>query len=241
MNKPNISVVIPAYNEEKNIKKTLDETSKFLEKEFPNYEIIVVNDGSTDLTRNIIEDYPNKKVILINNDKNRGKGYSVKQGVLKAKGKKIIFMDADLAYPPSNIKTLVDANKSAKVSIGSRSVPGAIVEVRPPLHRRIMAKVFLKLCALLMGLNYADTQCGIKCFDREVAKKIFQKQRIFGWGFDVELLFLAKKYNYKIAQVPIHLRKEHSFQTSKLNPIKDPIKMFFDLLRIKLFDLLGKY
>lgn len=237
---PDVSIIIPVYNEEKNIERTLHETINFLNNNY-DYEIIVVNDGSNDNSVEIVKKFLNDRIKLINNDKNHGKGYSVKHGVLESKGKKIVFMDADLAYPPSCIKALLDANQSIKVSIGSRSVPGAKVEVRPPLHRRYLAKAFLFLCKLLMDLNYADTQCGIKCFDHEAAKKIFPKQKLSGWSFDVELLFLAKKYNYPVIEVPIHLRKEHSFKTSKLNPIKDPLKMFIDLIKIKFYDLFGYY
>lgn len=241
MEAPFLTIVIPMYNEENHIESTLKETISYLKSKRLPYEIIVVNDGSTDNSVNIVSRFLSKNIKLIDNKNNKGKGYAVKSGVLAAKGQKICFMDADLAYSLNCITNLLERNKSVKVTVGSRAALGSLVEARPSLHRKLLGRAFILINRIMTGINIKDTQCGLKMFDREVASKIFPKQTINGWGFDVELLFLAKKYGYEIEEVPIHLRKEHSFKVSRLNPLKDPLKMFLELLKIRVNDLLGKY
>ena len=194
-----ISIVIPAYNEEKRIKKTLDRCLYYFGSKKISFEIIVVNDGSKDNTSKIVRKY--KKVRLISYFPNQGKGYSVKKGMLASKGDYVLFSDADLSTPIEEIHNLMKYSKDYDVVIASRAVKESKVETIS--SRKFLGRVFNFIANILIVRGIKDTQCGFKLFSKEAARKIFTKQTINGWAFDVEILFLAKKFKYKIKEVGV--------------------------------------
>ena len=236
-----LSVIIPAYNEGKRLLPTLSKIYAYLStKDFP-YEIIVVDDGSTDNTLQIIKNFASsdKHIILLVNELNRGKGYSVRKGMLSARGEYVFFTDADLSTPIEEIeKCLPHLINGYHVVIGSRSMRGADIIVHQPWYREKMGKIFNFMVNMVLLKGIIDTQCGFKGFKREVVKTVFSRCKIDGFSFDVEALYLSRKYNFKIKEIPI--RWENS-ALSKVSPIKHSLQMFRDLIGIKIKDLKGYY
>jgi len=236
-----LSVIIPAYNEEKRLLSTLSKICAYLStKGFP-YEIIVVDDGSTDNTLQIIKNFASsdKHIILLVNELNRGKGYSVRKGMLSARGEYVFFTDADLSTPIEEIeKCLPHLINGYDVVIGSRSMPGSDIIIHQPWYREKMGKIFNFMVNMVLLKGIIDTQCGFKGFKREVVKTVFSRCKIDGFSFDVEALYLSRKYNFKIKEIPI--RWENS-ALSKVSPIKHSLQMFRDLIGIKIKDLKGDY
>lgn len=231
-----ISLVIPAYNEEKLIKKNLDKASSYLKKNFKDYEIIVVADGSTDKTFEIANSY--KNVVALKNTTNQGKGFSVKKGVLKSKYPLVVFSDADLSTPISEISKLLPwINEGYDIVIGSRKMKGSKIMAKQSFLRRVIGN-FGKLAVSFLGVRgFKDTQCGFKMFHK-CAKQVFSKQKTKKWIFDVEILLIAKNNGYKIKEVPvIWINREES----RLSPVKDSIVSFYDLIRIRINWLFGRY
>lgn len=234
-----LSVIIPTFNEEKRVPKTLKEIDSYLRKQSYNWEIIVVSDGSTDKTCEVVEkmksEIPNLKLIC--EKENRGKGYGVKRGMLEAKGKFRLFADADNSTPIKEIeKFWPEFEKGADVVIGSRDLPGAILDPPQPLFRRFVGEGFKYLRKIIVGLwEIEDTQCGFKCFKGEVAEKIFPKSKIEKFAFDPEILVIAKRMGYKIKEVPVYWKNDPD---SKVK-LKSIFNMAKDLLRIR-FNLLTK-
>ncbi len=233
-----ISVVIPAYNEEKRIKPTLEKIGEYLSKNSKNYEIIVVNDGSKDNTNKVVLSLKNKKIRLINNEKNRGKGYSVKRGVLASKYPLVLFSDSDLATPIEEIEKLKKHLENNEVVIASRNLKESDIRIKQPIHRKLMGKLFSLLVRLVAVRGFKDTQCGFKLFKKEAAQKIFSLQTFERFSFDVEILFIAKKLKYKIKEVPVVWIDQKG---STVDPIKDSIKMLLDLFKIRYNNLRGVY
>lgn len=242
----NISVVIPAYNEEKRIGPTLQKIIKYLKSHFNKYEIIVLNDCSTDLTNKIVSKYMNKKqnknnqnnVRIIQSEKNEGKGNSIKKGILAAKYPLVLFSDADLATPIEELDKLIKFIDKYDVVIASRNMKDSDVRTKQPFYRVLLGKTFPKLVSLIVLRGFKDTQCGFKLFKTSKAKKIVSLQTLNRFAFDVEILFIAKKLGYKIKEVPVVWIDK---KDSKVHPVKDSLKMFADLLRIKYNALSGKY
>ncbi len=236
-----LSVIIPAYNEEKRLLPTLERVCVYLStKDFP-YEVVVVDDGSTDNTLQITKSIANKNnhINILSNERNSGKGYSVRRGMLSARGEYVFFTDADLSTPIEEIeKCLPYLVNGYDVVIGSRSMPGADIIVHQPWYREKMGKIFNFMVNVVLLRGIVDTQCGFKGFKRDVAKKVFSRCRIDGFSFDVEALYLSRKFDYKIKELPI--RWENS-TLSKVSPVKHSIQMFKDLLGIKMKDLQGYY
>ncbi len=236
-----LSVIIPAYNEEKRLLPTLERVCEYLStKDFP-YEVVVVDDGSTDNTLQITKSIANKNnhINILSNERNSGKGYSVRRGMLSARGEYVFFTDADLSTPIEEIeKCLPYLVNGYDVVIGSRSMPGADIIVHQPWYREKMGKIFNFMVNVVLLRGIVDTQCGFKGFKRDVAKKVFSRCRIDGFSFDVEALYLSRKFDYKIKELPI--RWENS-TLSKVSPVKHSIQMFRDLLGIKMKDLQGYY
>jgi dolichyl-phosphate beta-glucosyltransferase len=226
-----ISVVIPAYNEEKNIINAIKRIDKYFKR--TKYELIIVNDGSKDNTEKLVKDArkKNRNIFLVNNKSNRGKGYAVKNGVAHAKGKEILMIDADLSMSISEYKKLEAWRKKGyDICIGSKKISGA--KIKLPVYRRIAGFIFSTLVNLLLIKGIKDTQCGFKLFDAEAARHVFPQQKISGFCFDAEILYIASKKGYSIKEVPITLND--TSRISKVHLMKDSIKMFFDLVKIRL-------
>ena len=229
-----ISIVIPAYNEQHRLPGTLHKIQQYLEHKQMDAELIVVDDGSTDDTLREIPDH----IKVVENGNNQGKGYSVQQGVLAAQGDYIFFSDADLSTPIEEIEKLLPAlQNECEVAIASRAVKGADIQIRQPLFREWMGKIFNVFVRFLVIPGIADTQCGFKGFRREAIQRIFTCQKIRGFGFDVEILYLAKKFGYKIKEIPVVWINS---EKTKVSVWKDPLLMFMDLLRVRLLHLFEK-
>jgi len=238
MEKLSISVVIPAYNEERRIGKTLRKVIKYLNKKRHDYEIIVVDDGSRDDTAKVVGFFRNKRLMLLQNRKNCGKGFSIKRGMLAARKKYLLFSDADLSTPIEELEKFVKLKDKYDILIGSRALKRSEIRIKQPFYRVMMGKVFNLMVNLTVVRGIKDTQCGFKLFKKDAAKRIFRKQAFRGFGFDVEILFIAKKYGYSIKEIPIVWTNSPD---TKVSAIKDSIRMFADLLRIRVNDLRGKY
>jgi len=229
-----LSVITPAYNEERRIAKTLLDIDKYLSKQKYAYEILVVSDGSKDRTGFVVEKFQDaiKNLRLISNPENRGKGYVVRQGMLEAKGDFRIFTDADNSTSINQIEKMWPYFKEGfEVIIGSRDVKGAVIAVKQPWYRRVLlGDTFNLLVQAICGLwGIWDTQCGFKAFTKKAVEDIFPKCTIDRWAFDPEILVIAKKMGYKIKEVPITWVNDPE---SKVK-LKSTIKMLFDTLKIR--------
>ena len=238
---PLISIVIPAYNEEIRLRSTLESLAFYTKKQNYKYEIIIVDDGSADNTASVANAFegelPNLRVLSY--PKNKGKGYAVKFGFVNSLGDLVLMADADGATPIEELERLLPyIEKGADIVIGSRAVKSEEVVLKTLPHRKIMGRIFNFFVDLVLGLSLKDTQCGFKLFRRESSMNIFSKQTLDGFGFDVELLFLARQQNLKIEEVPISWGEVSG---SKVNLISDPLKMFFDLVVIRINQLKGQY
>ena len=241
-----LSVVVPAYNEEERLGATLDRLLVYLSADSTRifareWELIVVDDGSRDGTCDLVTragaKYPQVK--LMPNERNRGKGYSVRRGMLAATGDAVLFSDADLSSPIEEVEKLLPLiDGGHDVAIGSRDIIGSQIEVPQPLHRRIMGYTFMVLRDWIAVSGFRDTQCGFKLFRREAAQAIFARSRVDGFCFDVEILAIAKTLGYRMCEIPVVWRDD---ARSKVNPIGDPLKMFLDLFRIRFNILRGVY
>jgi dolichyl-phosphate beta-glucosyltransferase len=235
------SVVIPAYNEAKRLEATLDRVLGYVATQKWNAEVLVVNDGSTDATRDIVLRYAahNPALRLVDNPGNRGKGYSVRNGVMHAKGEFILFTDADLASPIEEAEKLLAALASgAEIAIGSRWLDKSLQTRPQPLYRRILGRVFNLALRLVLGMNYKDTQCGFKAFTRRAAEAVFPLQIIERWGFDPEILFLARRLRLRVDEVAVKWAHQ---ENTKISPIRDGLRMFTELLTIRWYAVSGRY
>lgn len=236
-----LSVVIPAYNEENRLPKTLDAIHRYLQEQSYTWEIIVVNDGSKDNTAEIVQKLKSsvQNLKLIDNKENHGKGYVVRQGVLEAKGKYRLFTDADNSTPIDQIeKMLPEFQSGFDIVIGSRDIKGAVLKPPQSLLRRFLGEVFKLLRKIIVGLwDIQDTQCGFKVFSARAVENVFPRLKINRWAFDVEILAVARKLGYKIKEMPvIWINDPHS----KVD-ISGIIKMLFEIARVRLNLLKGIY
>ena len=235
-----LSVVIPAYNEEGRIGKSLQKISEYLDQAGYRYELVLVDDGSSDETVKLVKDLAIKNLSILKNGDNRGKGYSIRRGILHCKGNMILMSDADLSTPIEELEKLLEPilDEDYQVAIGSRALPESDVQLHQPWYREGMGKVFnLFVKALVIG-GIKDTQCGFKCFSGKAAKTIFSRQRIDGFSFDAEALFIAERLGYRIKEIPVVWINSPE---SRVNVLRDPLKMFTDLWKIKWWDLTGRY
>jgi dolichyl-phosphate beta-glucosyltransferase len=235
------SIVIPAYNESHRIGSTIEKILSFTEENCWDVEVLVVNDGSTDDTVRIVLQYAKKSssVRLINNPGNHGKGYSVRNGVLQSRGELILFSDADLSSPIEDAPALFAAIRDgADAAIGSRWLRSELQIQRQPLLRQFYSRVYNLLLRLLLGLHYKDTQCGFKAFNRRAALKVFPLQSIERWGFDPEILYLMKRFGFRVEEIPV---KWAHREGTRLNPVRDGMSMFLEMLRIRWYAVSGKY
>jgi dolichyl-phosphate beta-glucosyltransferase len=238
---PTYSIVIPAYNERARIGATLERVLAYVEQQGWAAEIIVVNDGSRDDTVKVVRSYAEKdsRLRLLENPGNRGKGYSVRNGMLHATGEVLLFSDADLSSPVEEAPKLIEAIRAgADVAIGSRWLRSELQTQRQSVRRQLMGRVFNLVPRLVLGLSFKDTQCGFKAFTRRAALEIFPRQRIERWGFDPELLFLARKLGYRVIEVPVAWG--HS-EGTRINPVRDGAKMVWEVFKIRWNALTGKY
>ncbi|MEA3254637.1 MAG: dolichyl-phosphate beta-glucosyltransferase [Candidatus Altiarchaeota archaeon] len=236
-----ISIVIPTYNEESRIDESLDKIMKYMENQGHRYEIILVDDGSCDNTVDVVKIFSagNKNMRLIQNERNRGKGYSIRKGVLDAKGGYILFSDADLSTPIEEIEKLLKyLEEGYEVTIGSRDLPDSDIRLRQPFYREFSGKIFNRIARSITLLGIRDTQCGFKCFKKDAAKTIFSRQRLDGFSFDVETLYIAKKRGYKIKEVPVVWINSNP---SSVSLGRDSIQMLIDLLKIRMNECMGRY
>ena len=241
LERPLISIVIPAYNESGRIGKALDEVLRCVHERDWQAEILVVNDGSTDRTAAIVQELAglHPEIRLLNNPENRGKGFSVRQGVLHAVGDMVMFTDADLSAPMEEAERLFDAlRQGADIAIGSRWLERKRQTLKQPLYRQFFGRCFNAITRLVMGLPFADTQCGFKALHRPVAQTIFQLQRIERWGFDPELLFIALKRGYTVREVPVTWGHD---ERSRLSYLKDGVKMLEEIAYIRWEAFAGAY
>ena len=238
---PTYSIVIPAYNESARLGVSLEKVLAYVHAQGWDAEIIVVNDGSSDNTAEIIRTFARKDpmVKLLENPGNRGKGYSVRNGMLHAEGRFIVFSDADLSSPIEEAPKLLNALQAgADIAIGSRWLRAETQTQRQPLHRQIFGRIFNLLLRISLGLQFADTQCGFKAFKRTAAQAIFPLQKIERWGFDPEILFLARKLGFKVQEIPVVWGHSGG---ARINPVVDGAKMFQEMLRVRWYSMTGEY
>lgn len=241
-----LSIVIPAYNEERRIGQSLDEILRFLKSQSFKAEVLVVNDGSGDSTPQIVTDRMESyqsagfHLRLITNDPNRGKGYSVRRGVSEAKGEIILFTDADLSSPITESPKLIApiAEGRADVAFGSRALDRKLIGVKQSVVRDFGGRVFNFFLRFITRLEFKDTQCGFKAFRRESALPVFRLQSIERFGFDPEVLYIARKRGLRLIEVPVVWN--HS-DDSKVNYLRDSVDMMLDLIRIRMRDIAGRY
>jgi dolichyl-phosphate beta-glucosyltransferase len=238
---PTYSIVIPAYNESARLGATLEKVLAYVHAQGWDAEVIVVNDGSRDNTAEIVRSFAAKDpaLRLVENPGNRGKGYSVRNGMLNARGSIVLFSDADLSSPIEEAPKLFEAlERGADIAIGSRWLRAETQTQRQPLHRQLFGRIFNLVLRLTLGLQFADTQCGFKAFKQTAVQAIFPLQRIERWGFDPEILFLARKFKFRVQEVPVAWA--HREGTS-INPLVDGSRMVMEMLHIRWNSLTGKY
>lgn len=238
-----LSIVVPAYNEESRLPATLRALLGYLDREYPGrYEILIVDDGSSDRTAACAEQVAvgRPEVRLLRNPGNRGKGYAVRHGMLEARGEWALFTDADLSAPIEELGKLWEAvrREQAAIAFGSRALNRSLIGVHQPWWREWAGRVFNLVMRLLVGLPYRDTQCGFKLFRRDAVQAIFPRQRIERFGFDVEVLYLARKLGFKAVEVPV--RWNHA-EGTRVSMLRDSLDMFFDLLRVRWWWWRGLY
>ena len=230
-----LSVVIPLYNEETKVRQCLETLDGYLKNVCDDYEIVAVNDGSADKTPEIISELKKsmEKLTVVSYDRNRGKGYAVRQGVLASSGDGVAYTDCDLAYG-KEAAAEIDAfrrQNSCDVAIGSRNLNKDSYAGYTFL-RKVLSKGYIKLIRLLSGFSHSDSQCGLKAFDGEVARKVFSECTVDGFAFDLEALLECEKYGYSICEMPVVI-KHNANSESKVDPIKDSLKMLKDVRRIR--------
>jgi glycosyltransferase involved in cell wall biosynthesis len=238
---PQYSIIVPAYNESARIGGTLERILQHLKDQKWNAEIIVVNDGSRDDTTDVVGRFvtEHREVRLIENPGNQGKGYAVRNGMLNARGKVLLFTDADLSSPISEAAKLFAAlEKGADLAMGSRWLDPTLQFQRQSLKRQLMSRAYNLFIRVVLTFPYRDTQCGFKAFTRSAAEMIFPLQRIKRWGFDAEILYLAHRMKLRVAEVPVAWGHD---ERSKIHPWRDGFYMGLDTLKVRWYALAGGY
>lgn len=226
-----LSLIIPAYNEEKRIADTLDAIFKYLSKQDYTYQVIVVDDGSQDRTGEIAKQ-ANPDIQLIAYHPNRGKGFAVKTGMQAAKGDIRVFFDADASTPINEIDKLWPIFKQgADVIIGSRMLPGSDIQIRQATYRQTMGRIYNLILKCLRLTDFPDTQCGFKAFTAESTNILFPRQTVHRFGFDCEILHIAKLHQLNVVQIPIRWINSPA---SKVHPIVSSIKMFLEAISVRI-------
>lgn len=231
---PEISLIIPAYNEEKRIRPSLEEVARFASEYPREIEVLIVDDGSRDDTASLVRDFnathpQGFRFELLHYEKNRGKGFAVAQGLRNARGEYLVFSDTDLSAPIDQLPLLIEGLESgADIAIASRRLPESRV-IGLPYSRELMGKFFAYLSRLLVLPGVSDTQCGFKAYRREIAHKLVDRQKIDGYTFDVEHLLLAHQMSLRVVEIPVTWVFSEG---SQIHGIRDSIKMFRDLMVI---------
>ncbi len=242
MPEPVLTVVIPAYNEALRIGKSLCRIREFLERRGEPSEVIVVDDGSADGTPELLRQLSASWTCLrvIRNQSNRGKGYSVRRGVLEARGELVVFTDADLSAPIEETDKLIEALKRnrADAAVASRAVDRRLIGVHQPAFREWGGRLFNLIVRLFTGLKISDTQCGLKLFRRSTTRRAFESQRSTGFGFDPEVLYLIERRGGRVVEIPV--RWNHDPAT-KVRFLRDSLRMVLDLAAIRWRALTGRY
>jgi len=241
MTRPLLSIIIPAYNEEKRIRPTLERVFAFLDAQDYPAEVILVDDCSTDKTIEVAREASRGRgnFVVLRNEVNMGKGASVRRGMLEAKGDCLLFSDADLSTPiEETARFLQKIREGYGVLIGSRAMRESNIVAHQPWHRQLMGKTFNKIARFMLVRGIKDTQCGFKMFTREAARKIFPLQRVNRFAFDVEILFLARKLGYKIREIPVTWKDAPH---TSVSTFRDSLSMFMALFTIRLNSLRGRY
>jgi dolichyl-phosphate beta-glucosyltransferase len=238
---PQYSIVIPAYNEAARIAGALESVLGCIRSRGWFAEVVVVNDGSRDQTADIVREFAAgaPEVRLLENPGNRGKGYSVRHGLLESFGEIVMFTDADLSAPIEEAEGLFAALRDgADIAIGSRWLERTRQTIRQPLYRQFFGRCFNAVTRAIMGLPYADTQCGFKAFTRAAAQTVFQLETIERWGFDPEILFIARKRGFKVVEVPVSWAHD---ERTRISYLKDGIRMIQDIAIVRWNAMLGRY
>jgi dolichyl-phosphate beta-glucosyltransferase len=243
-----LSLIIPAYNEEKRLPATLERMMEYLALRDFSYELIVVDDGSRDATREVVRSFAARhswiRLESYDDDEgrplNRGKGYAVRHGVLNAWGRDILFSDADLSTPIEEMEKLLPpiSRGTCDITIASRALPESNLAVHQPWYREWMGRTFNKFVQRVIETDIVDTQCGFKAFRGDVAKRIFSLAQIDGFGFDTEILFLAQKFGYRVREIPVTWQHRDD---SRVSPLIAPFQMISELLQVRLNDVRGLY
>jgi len=237
---PALSIIIPSYNEELRLPASLGLIADYIKKSGRDTEVLVVDDGSTDQTAAVAETFRTRipQLRIVPNGENRGKGYSVRHGMTEARGDIVLFTDADLSAPIEEADKLIATMGTYDVAIGSRALDRNLITVHESGFREFAGIIFNKIVRAVLWLPFVDTQCGFKAFRRERCKIIFDQQRIERFGFDPELLYLARHHGLKSVEIPV--RWAHSPAT-KVNMLRDSVQMFLDVFTIRWNAILGRY
>jgi len=235
-----LSIIVPSFNEEQRLPPSLDRIAAYIAASRRCTEVLVVDDGSSDRTAEVAAAYADRIASLrvLKNGKNRGKGYSVRHGMLEAKGEQVLFTDADLSAPIDEADKLLSALQDFDVALGSRAMDRSLIKVHESAFREFAGIVFNKIVRIVLRLPFVDTQCGFKAFRRERCQIIFEQQRIERFGFDPELLYLARHHGLKAVEIPVHW--SHSPAT-KINMMRDSVLMFVDVFTIRWNSICGRY
>jgi glycosyltransferase involved in cell wall biosynthesis len=239
---PELSIVIPAYNEEKRLPPTLQRIRDYAHARAWQAEVIVVDDGSTDRTADVVREWQSQipSLRLLQNGANRGKGYSVRAGMLAARARVTLFTDADLSAPIEEADKLLAALGGGRydVAIGSRAVDRRMILVHQSLFREFAGILFNRLVRLITGVPFVDTQCGFKAFVSAAARPVFEQQRVTGFGFDPEILFLARKRGLRMIEVPVQWAHHPD---TRVRMLRDSLRMLRELVSIRWNWLRGRY
>lgn len=236
-----VSLVVPAFNEEERISRTLTRIIEYFKEQTYAWELIIVDDGSRDQTSAMVYSAISKArdtVTILRNDFNRGKGFAVKRGIMAAKGEYVFFTDADMSTPIEEINKSLPRLEKVDVVVGSRALGDSNILIHQPLRREMMGRFFNRAVRLAAVGGIYDTQCGFKGFRKKAARETFALQSIDGFGFDVEILYIAKKLGYKIEEIPITWSNSVS---TRVSPVRDGLGMLGDLARVRINDIRGLY
>jgi dolichyl-phosphate beta-glucosyltransferase len=242
MSEPFLTIVVPAFNESSRLGGSLESIRSYADAKPFSLEVIVVDDGSRDRTPELVTEFANRfpAMRFLRHEQNRGKGYTVRRGVLEARGEFVAFTDADLSAPVEDVDQLLRALESsgADAAVGSRALKRELIGVHQPWFREFGGRTFNLLVRLITGLKLRDTQCGLKLFRRATTRRAFELQRVDGFGFDPELLFLIERLGGKVVEVPVRWNNDLG---TKVHFLRDATRMALELVLLRWRWALGKY